>query len=112
MNGAIIDPVKETKILGIIIDHKLDYRPHIKYAIAKATRINRAVTGIAQPIMSYGALITGRAVKYQHIQKILRQMVTPMAQQAVKAYRSSSYISVTALADFPPIELFMDSEQQ
>ena len=126
MNGAIIDPVKETKILGIIIDHKLDYRPHIKYAIAKATRINRAVTGIArkshglspqvlrmiyhsitEPILSYGALITGRAVKYQHIQKILRQMVTPMAQQAVKAYRSSSYISVTALADFPPIELFI-----
>ncbi|KAH9528763.1 hypothetical protein DERF_002678 [Dermatophagoides farinae] len=92
----------------------------------RTTRINRAVTGIArkshglspqvlrmiyhsitEPILSYGALITGRAVKYQHIQKILRQMVTPMAQQAVKAYRSSSYISVTALADFPPIELFI-----
>nr|XP_046918318.1 uncharacterized protein LOC124498584 [Dermatophagoides farinae] len=126
MNGSTIIPVDDIKILGIIFDRKLDYRPHTKHAIAKAIRINKAVTGIArkshglspqvlrmiyhsitEPIMSYGALITGRAVKYQHIQKLLRQMITPMAQQAVKGYRSSSYISVTALADFPPVELFI-----
>ena len=127
MNGSVIDPVKEIKILGIIFDHKLDYRPHIKHVVSKATRVNKSITGIArksyglspavlrmiyhsitEPILSYGGIVTNKATTYQHIHKIFRQLVTPIAQQATKAYRTSSFISVTALADFPPIELYIN----
>nr|XP_046920266.1 uncharacterized protein LOC124500253 [Dermatophagoides farinae] len=126
MNGTIIEPTDKIKILGVYIDRRLDYRPHIHHVIQKTAKINKSVTSIArktfglssevlrmiyhsitEPILSYGAVITHKAVRFKHIQKNLRQLVRPIAQSAVKAYRTSSYISVTALADFPPVEIFI-----
>ncbi|KAH7641097.1 hypothetical protein HUG17_8566 [Dermatophagoides farinae] len=127
MNGIEIKPVEQMKILGVIFDHRLDYRPHIHYAVSKAVKVYRAVNSIArktyglgprvlqlihhciiEPIITYGAVVTRRAVQYQHVIKELRQMLKPMAQKATMAYRTAPIIATSAIADFPLIDLLIN----
>ena len=127
MNNIVIEPVDQMKILGVIFDHRLDFRPHIQYAVTKAINVYRLVNGIArktyglsprvlqlihhsmiEPIITYGAVITCHATRYQHITNHLRKLLKPLAQKATKAYRTAPVVATSAIADFPPLDLLIN----
>ncbi|KAH7643459.1 tras3 [Dermatophagoides farinae] len=127
MNNIEIKPVDQIKILGVIFNKQLDFRPHMRYAIAKATNVYRLVMNIArksyglspsvlqsiyhsfiEPIVAYGAVVTHKAVRYQHMINSLRQLQKPMAQITTKAYRTAPAVAILAIADFPPLHMFIN----
>ncbi|KAH7642773.1 hypothetical protein HUG17_9464 [Dermatophagoides farinae] len=127
MNNIVIKPVEQMKILGVIFDHRLDFRPHVHHAAHKAINTYRLVNGIArktyglspqvlqlihhsiiEPIITYGAVVTRRATRYQHVINFLRQLLKPLAQKATKAYRTAPIVATSAIADFPPFELLIN----
>ena len=112
------------KILGIIIDKKMDFRPHVHYIVDKATRIFRQILGMARskyglgckvihqlvqsviaPILMYGSAVFMRAMKFKAIQDEIRRLQCPMAQLACKSYRTAAFISTTAITDMMPFYL-------
>lgn len=127
MNGVVIKPVDQVKILGVIFDQRMDFRPHIYYIVEKAVKIYRMVNNIArnsyglsprvlqlihhsiiEPVITYGAVVTHRAMKYQHIINYLKQLLKPIAQKATKAYRTAPTVATSAIADFPPLDILIN----
>ena len=122
INGHDLVFSDEAKVLGVIIDKKMDFRSHLRYAITKATKIYRQLLGFARmkyglgskiikrlyesiivPIITYGCAIWCRAASYVHMQKELRQFQRPIAQLVTKSYRTAAFVSTTAIADMVPL---------
>ncbi|KAH9506258.1 hypothetical protein DERF_011000 [Dermatophagoides farinae] len=109
MNNIEIKPVDQIKILGVIFNKQLDFRPHMRYAIAKATNVYRLVMNIARK--SYGLSPSVlQSIYHSFIEPIvaLRQLQKPMAQITTKAYRTAPAVAILAIADFPPLHMFIN----
>ncbi|KAH9521060.1 hypothetical protein DERF_004739 [Dermatophagoides farinae] len=126
VNGNVIPPVDQMKILGVIIDRKLDFRPHLRYAMEKSMRIFKQVVGMARsryglapkivkmlydtilvPTLTYAVSAWSHAVIFKYIEKELRRFQRPWAHLITKSYRTASFIATTAIADTPPLHLQM-----
>lgn len=55
MNGVVIEKVNEIKFLGIIIDNKVNWKPHISYVRSKVSR-SIAIIGRARPFLNQKSL--------------------------------------------------------
>ncbi|KAH7641103.1 orf2 [Dermatophagoides farinae] len=119
-----IDYVEQTKILGVTIDRKRDFRPHLHLVIEKTTRIYRQILAMVHrnlgmrphilkmiyrsvvvPTITYAAAIWKHAIVFKYMWNHLRQFVRPWAQLISGSYRTASFISTTAIADIAPLEL-------
>lgn len=124
MNGKEIKPVKEIKILGMIIDNKLRWDKHIDYICSKTTTIFKALCRAAKPtwglspeiiktiydgaivpIFTYGSGVWGDTCKRVKNRKKLASIQRQYAIRICKGYKTISTTSALALAGTPPIDL-------
>ena len=127
VNDDVIVTTHEIKLLGVIIDHNLNFILHTKYIISKASNIFnklcmfvRPTWGIhpanvetiyhqvIEPMVCYAAGVWGDAAKRQSVRKRLRSFQRSFAIRAIRAFRTVSANAALALAQFKPLHLKID----
>ena len=123
----IVEPVDSIKILGVIFDSKLSFRQHIYSKIDQCTEMFRNMIAIIRrkyglspiiikhlyktiliPTLEYGCLIWYETIKKNVcIRKRLKQLQRAIAQMICQSYRTASFISTTAIANTPPLEIYL-----
>lgn len=124
MYGQEVPRTKEFKYLGVIIDSKLNWKPHIDYAISKGKRTLWAARNmiakkwglgprqtywlfkqVVLPRVSYGAIVWWKAAKTHRKQlESLQRVGTMMITGAV---RSTPSKSLEAILNILPLDLLI-----
>lgn len=124
-----IRTVKEMKLLGVIIDNKLTFLPHLKYIKDKITEVtyhlNRTIKvdktsshKILQLIYKRGIerMITyASPVWYNRKVAIVRKLTSIQRLPLImitKAFKTASNISLNVLAGIPPLYLTIEKENE
>ena len=124
MNGRTLQPVDDITLLGVKIDKNLKWIRHANAAIAKAAGVAKQLLRIAkptwgatpgvlqtiyhqacEPMITYAASVWGDAVKYKCVQKKLNQIQRLLAQQASKAFKTTSLNATQVIAGFMPLDI-------
>ena len=127
VNDDVIVTTHEIKLLGVIIDHNLNFISHTKYIITKESKVFnklcmyvRPTWGIhpanvetiyhqvIEPMVCYAAGVWGDAVKHQSVRKRLCSFQRSFAIRAIRAFRTVSANAALALAQFKPLHLRID----
>ena len=123
-DGHKLELSKWVKVLGVVIDHRLKFTEHVKYAVNKSARIYghmmrmaRANWGLnsgvvdtiyrmaVEPTVTYAAVIWERALKFKYIRKLLEKFQRPYAIRIIKGFHTVSTNSALALAGLIPLDL-------
>ncbi|XP_060804988.1 uncharacterized protein LOC106141549 [Amyelois transitella] len=124
ISNTVIPILKQIKLLGIIIDDKLNFIQHSKYIIGKATKIFKNLCKFVRPtwgvhsenveciyrqvitpIITYAAGIWGTAIKFYSVRQALRAFQRAFAIRAIRGFHTISAVAAEALAQFPPLHL-------
>lgn len=123
LKGEELDLGKTMKYLGLVIDDRLMYGPHLKNAASKAQGIlaslgrlmpnlggpkqsrRRLLVSVVHSVLLYGAPVWRRTLKYAprnvaEIQKVQRRA----ALRSVCGYKTVSHVAANILSGLPPIE--------
>ena len=120
---------KQVKCLGVILDHKLSWRPHCQDRVRKATialmQCRRAIgktwglnprqslwiyTAIIRPIMAYAAVIWINATESSTLVAMLQKVQRLALITITSAYPSTPTAALETLIQIPPIKLFLKEE--
>ena len=121
-----LDWSTETKYLGVLIDHKLTFIPHIKSKIAAAKRklmvlgkvfqnswgpspkaTKWAYTGIVRPAFAYGAIAWSKAAQYEGIKSKLRTLQRMALLNIAPVRKGTPTAALELLYDVMPLHLFV-----
>lgn len=124
VHGNTIKTTHEIKLLGVMIDHNLNFVSHAKYVLSKVTKTFRLLCKfvrptwgvqpenvetiyrhVIEPIICYAAEIWGDAVRRKSVQRILRSFQRTYAIRAIRAFHTVSANAALALAQFTPLHL-------
>lgn len=127
MGGTDIGMSRELKILGLTIDHKLNFNTHVAAICKKAINIYNQLARAArvswglnsevirviyiaavEPVLLYAACAWSSAVTKVYIKKQLNVIQRSFAQKICRAYRTVSLNSALVLAGILPIDLRID----
>ncbi|CAK1585042.1 unnamed protein product [Parnassius mnemosyne] len=131
LNNTKINFSEDLKILGLIVDRKLNFVKHVddttKRAIAlykKVSRTARAQWGlnseilrtiylaVVEPTILYAAACWGSVANKVQIRKKLDRITRMFSIMICKAHRTSSLISSTALARIIPLDLRAQEQKE
>ena len=120
---------KQVKYLGVTLDHKLNWTPHIKMVTQKATmalyRCRRAIgptwgitpatskwmyTGIVRPIIQYASMIWCPALNRVQIQNALNKLQRKALVSITSAYPSTPTKAMEVLLNIPPLHIYLEGE--
>lgn len=128
-NGVHLPVHKELKLLGLVIDDKVNFKAHVQYLVGKALRIFNNICRIVRPtwgvspdnvkilfnqvivpIFTYAAGVWGTAADKKGIQRKLASFQRLIAIRAIRGFRTISATAANALADFVPLHLQIKKE--
>lgn len=125
INGVDIRIKTQMKYLGVILDNRLEYDAHVRYAVKKATKVVRALSRLmpnfcgpseskrklrqyVQSVIMYGAPIwSSKLMESAGIQRPLRRIQRLIAIRMIAGYRTMSY-DMTLLVRMPPWHILAD----
>ncbi|XP_067124889.1 uncharacterized protein [Centruroides vittatus] len=124
MNGNSIKVEKHLRYLGITLDFKLSWAPHIEHISSRTGLIFQAFAQVARrdwglspealstiydgifiPIATYGCGTWGSAISKVHIRRKLVSAQRRALLLLTKAYRTTSNVSLQAIARKLPIDI-------
>ncbi|CAG5058515.1 unnamed protein product [Parnassius apollo] len=124
MDGHRLSFVPEVKLLGVILDEKVNFGKHVKHLINKAVRIFNTLCMYSRPTwgahpenisttyhkvivltITYAAGIWGHVAQKRCIRRALGSMQRGFAIKAIRGFRSVSSSAALALAQFMPLDL-------
>lgn len=124
MGGQDLVRSSKIKLLGVILDERLSFFEHIRYAIQKASRVYKAIClyvrptwglnpenveiiyhSVIEPMVSYAARIWGKTAERPTAKKTLNSFQRLFAIKAIRGFRTVSHTSACALAQFIPLNL-------
>uniref|UniRef100_A0A1I8IR31 RNase H domain-containing protein n=1 Tax=Macrostomum lignano TaxID=282301 RepID=A0A1I8IR31_9PLAT len=127
--GREIPFCKQTKCLGITLDHRLNWSPHVqtkaKKAFAVLAQLRRAVgttwgltpkrlwwiyTAMVRPAISYGGLIWASALQIKTCLEALRRAQGRACRTIMSAPPSAPYDGLNAFLNIPPLDIFVRRE--
>ncbi|GBP26465.1 Putative 115 kDa protein in type-1 retrotransposable element R1DM [Eumeta japonica] len=126
MNGEQISSVGEIRLLGLTIDKKLKFIPHVAKACKKAAKIYKGLTRAAkamwglssevvrtiyitviEPIVLYASCAWAPATKKLGVRKMLDAVQRSVALKACRAHRTVSLHSALILSMLLPLDIKM-----
>lgn len=130
LRGQEISCVKQTKYLGVVLDDKLIFGPHVKYAVRRAesrlsalSRImpniggpgnlkRRALYGVVQSILLYAAPVWIEALRMEKYKKMITSTQRKVLLRVTCGYRTASATAIQAIAGVPPITLLAEERNR
>ncbi|GBP95358.1 Putative 115 kDa protein in type-1 retrotransposable element R1DM [Eumeta japonica] len=124
MAGSQINLVEEIKVLGLIIDTRLNFRSHVAAVCKKSIEIYKRLacsakvtwglnseiiriiyTAVIEPIMMYASNTWAPATELEMIRSALSSLQRGFAIKICRAYRTVSLTSAMILAGLLPLDL-------
>lgn len=124
MSGVRIPISERLKVLGLTLDHKMTFLPHIDNtcnraigiykAVSTATRANWGLnpeitrllyTAVVEPIVLYAASVWAHTTDRKYISKRLNQLTRRFGILIARTHRTASHSSVLCLAGILPLDL-------
>ncbi|XP_050553864.1 uncharacterized protein LOC126911310 [Spodoptera frugiperda] len=124
MSGTRLNLVDQIKLLGLTIDRKLTFKPHISETckkaadiykqLARAAKVTWGLNGeitrtiyvaVIEPIVLYAANVWAPVTELELIKKQLNALQRGFAQKICRAYRTVSLTSATVLSGTIPLDL-------
>ncbi|GBP90797.1 Retrovirus-related Pol polyprotein from type-1 retrotransposable element R1 4 [Eumeta japonica] len=124
MAGSQINLVEEIKVLGLIIDTRLNFRSHVAAVCKKSIEIYKRLacsakvtwglnseiiriiyTAVIEPIMMYASNAWAPATELEMIRSALSSLQRGFAIKICRAYRTVSLTSAMILAGLLPLDL-------
>lgn len=124
MSGKKLNLVEELKLLGLIIDRKLNFKSHMSATCKKAADIykqlahaakvtwglNGEITrtiylAVIEPIVMYASSVWSPTTDLQMVKDQLNTLQRGFAQKICKAYRTVSLTSALTLSGLLPLDL-------
>ncbi|CAH2207795.1 jg27143, partial [Pararge aegeria aegeria] len=131
MGSTEIKIVKEIKILGLLVDHKLNFNNHITEVCKKASNIYKPLAraakihwglnseiirtiyvAVIEPIIMYASSVWAPATQKIMTQKQLNTVQRGFAQKICKSYRTVSLNAALVLAGLIPLDLRIQEAAQ
>lgn len=125
MDGQLIPLSHSVVYLGITLDSRLNWAPHIKHKIQKAKALlmklanlihsywgpkpkllRWAYTGMVRPIVTYGAMIWGHESDTPQLTSLLRKLNRQAMNIIVKVPRSTPTNAMEIILGVPPLHLY------
>lgn len=129
IGGVPISYTTQAKYLGVTLDHKLSWRPHITQKIKAGKqllfRAKQAIgklwgpsprgfhwiyTGIVRPALTYGSLVWGHVTTQKTIQAELRKMQRLALMSLGNFRRSTPTAGIEIITGTPPLDLWIRME--
>lgn len=126
MGTHIVEPKKEVKVLGIVINHRLCFSPHLTAVADKTDRCctalarlmpnvdgprttkRRVISSVMQSIILYEAPVWVHAMRTEKYRKTIAMVQRNAAIRVCCAYNTISESAVLILASLPPIDLMAE----
>ncbi|RVE51677.1 hypothetical protein evm_003649 [Chilo suppressalis] len=127
MGNSDIPLASQIKLLGVIIDDRLNFIQHANYVIKKATKIFKYLCKFVRPtwgihsenveciyrqvivpMITYAAGIWGTATKFHSVRRALRSFQRGFSIRAIRGFHTISAVAAEALAQFPPLYLVVE----
>lgn len=124
MNGITIPFVKQFRLLGVMVDDRLNFNKHVRFAIDKASRLFQRLCLFARPswglspenidsiyryaivpTVTYASGVWGEAAQKIEAKRALASLQRGFALKAIRGYRTISTCAALALAQFLPLHL-------
>lgn len=124
LGNQVIAASQEVKILGVIIDSKLNFGPHVNYAVGKASRLFRKLCQFVRPtwgihsdnikiiykqvitpILLYAVEIWGKAVGKLVHRRLLHSLQRSISIRCIRGFHTISFAAATVVAGLPPLHL-------
>ena len=131
LNGQIIPQVKTARILGVIFDTKMSWKPHINQKIDKCKAILMKIkpilnkhwspnaiynkwlyTSVIIPILTYGSVVWERVSDDKNIQKKLVKLQRLGLTGIANARHSTPTAALELIYDVPPLHLQIKQRAQ
>ncbi|KAJ2941658.1 hypothetical protein O0L34_g14716 [Tuta absoluta] len=131
MGETDIQLVEEIKLLGLTIDHRLTFQPHVSKVCRKATNLYKQLSraakitwglnpeiirtmyvAVVEPVIMYAASVWAQAAQKIYIQKQLNTVQRGFAQKICKAYRTVSLNAALILTGLLPLDLRIQEAAQ
>lgn len=115
--------------LGVLLDNRLSFQPHLKRtkdkATTAATHLSRLMPNLGGPkedkrrllmsvitsILTYASPIWESSLQVKKNELTLRESQRKAAQRCISSYRTVSFVAATALAGIPPIDLLLQERK-
>lgn len=127
MNGFKIPILDEIKLLGVIIDSRLNFIKHANYVLSKATKLFKNLCRFVKPtwgihpqnvetiyqrviipMITYAAGIWGSATQFYSVRRALRAFQRAFAIRCIRGFRTLSAVAAEALSQLPPLHLVVN----
>ena len=127
MNGSKIELTNRFKYLGVTLDTKLSFLPHLQIVAAKATSFISKIMAVSKikwgltpqrakeiyltailPILMYASPIWGKILKFKKAVTIIGRVHRLAAQSITGGLRTSSNEALLVVSGLTPIELMIE----
>jgi ribonuclease HI len=120
MNGKAIKPSTTAKLLGIIFDHELRWKPHVQQAVKRATKVNLALGGLRHlrpeqmrqlyeacvaPVIDYASTVWHDPLRDKTHLRHLRTVQRTALIRVLSAFRTVATAALDVEAHVRPIHL-------
>lgn len=124
MGETIIQMRDEIKILGLILDQKLNFNKHVSHVCNKATNVYKQLcraakiswglnpdiirtiyVAVVEPIILYAASVWAPATGKLKVQQQLNTVQRGFAQKIIKSYRTVSLSAALTLSGLLPLDM-------
>ena len=125
--GRRIPIQKEIKLLGVILDSKLSFRPHINHCLLKLNQITSRLmstiskkfgpdpdfiktcyTSLILPIISYWAPVWIEALRFKYISKKLNRLQRSWCLRITKSFFSAATLDIFAMVKLLPLKSYIE----
>lgn len=130
VGNLVVESKDSLKYLGVMIDGKINFKEHIKYACKKASIAHRSLSRMMRNIggprsssrkllasvvnstLLYGAQIWANALKVQATRRRMLSIHRLSALRVASAYRTVSYDAVCIISQMMPIDILADEARR
>nr|BAC57910.1 reverse transcriptase [Anopheles gambiae] len=126
----VVHSSRTLKYLGMVLDDRLEYTSHIRYAVERATKlwttlvrmmpnkagpssnVRRVIALTVVAKVRYASPIWCHTLRFANRRQWLRRFYRPVVQRVISSFRTTSHDAVCVLAGMIPLHLLLDEDSR